>query len=136
VSLAWTLLVTSGVSACAALGMWRLSLRLEDAGIVDVMWGYGFAVLATVAYLAAPAPGLREQLLLAAVLLWSLRLGTHLWLRCLGRDEDFRYRAMRAHHGAAFGQRSCRLRCEPADLNAAARGDLDRAAAMGASGAE
>jgi steroid 5-alpha reductase family enzyme len=38
------------------------------------------------------------------VLLWSLRLGSHLLQRRRGRDEDFRYREMRAHHGERFGR--------------------------------
>ncbi len=98
--------VTFAWSLLAAYAFWRLSLRLTDAGIVDILWGYGFGVLAAIAFLCAPAPGPRETLLLALVLLWSLRLGTHLWLRCLGREEDFRYQAMRRHHGANFGRRS------------------------------
>jgi len=100
------LLLTLGCSLSAAVGMWRLSLRLKDAGIVDVMWGYGFGVLACVSLLVSQTDSVRAQLLVAALMLASLRLGTHLWLRCLGRDEDFRYREMREHYGVGFGRRS------------------------------
>lgn len=100
------LMLTLGGSIAAAVGFWVLSLRLRDAGIVDVLWGYGFAGLALAAFVLADAPGARGALLLGAILLWSLRLGTHLWLRCIGQPEDFRYAQMRAHQGEAFGRRS------------------------------
>jgi steroid 5-alpha reductase family enzyme len=100
--LACTLLL----ALAGAFAFWRASLRLRDAGIVDVLWGFGFGALALAAFLLRGRPTPRSALLLGAVLLWSLRLGLHMLWRRRGRGEDFRYRAMRSAHGERFGARS------------------------------
>ena len=83
-------------------GVWWLSLRRRDVGIVDVFWGPGFALVAWLSIALAGSISLRS--LTAAVLTtaWGLRLAVHLWLRNHGRPEDRRYAAMRARHGARF----------------------------------
>ena len=109
---------TLALGLTTATGVWLLSLRLRDAAIVDVFWGFGFGAIALVAFTLAPgslAPaggrpeldlegGVRPALVLSCVLLWSARLGVHMLARRRGRPEDFRYAAMRAHHGDAFGR--------------------------------
>lgn len=88
-------------------GLWLVSLARRDASVIDVFWGPGFGILATVAFVLAPAPGNRGILLLAAVLLWALRLGLHLGIRWWGKgEEDYRYAAMRASNPGTFPARS------------------------------
>jgi len=85
-----------------AVFVWLVSLWRRDAGIVDVFWGLGFVVLVWF-YLGrggSPAP---HQLLHATlVTLWGVRLSGHIFRRNRGRGEDYRYAAMRAHHGPRF----------------------------------
>jgi steroid 5-alpha reductase family enzyme len=91
---AWTLV--------AFLALWLVSLRRRDASIVDVFWGPGFVGIALVALALSESRSPRRWLALALVALWGLRLGAHLFRRNRGRGEDFRYRAMRRHHGERF----------------------------------
>jgi steroid 5-alpha reductase family enzyme len=95
-------LLACGLAALFAL--WLVSLRLRDASIVDVWWGPGFAVLATIAAVLSGTAPPRSALLLALVWLWGLRLGVHLFRRNRGRGEDPRYAAMRRRHGDRFGR--------------------------------
>ncbi|NBX33906.1 DUF1295 domain-containing protein [bacterium] len=82
---------------------WLLARRLDNWSIVDVVWSYGFALVAALLAFVAPAPGGWTSFALHALLLaaWSLRLGTHLGLRILGHldVEDGRYLKMRAAWG-------------------------------------
>lgn len=96
------LALVCGLAAMVAL--WLVSLGRRDASIVDIWWGPGFAVLATIAFAAAAAPGPRGALLLALVWLWGLRLGGYLAWRNHGRGEDPRYAAMRRRHGDRFAR--------------------------------
>ncbi len=81
----------------------------KNGGIVDVFWGFGFSVMVLYyAYVSSHgagfAIGLRGQLLIGMVLLWSLRLTFYLLLRFLRLypEEDPRYRAFRE----AWGERA------------------------------
>lgn len=78
-----------------------LAQLLDNNAIVDIAWGPGF--IAVAASLFARAPGLfpAKALVLASVLIWGLRLGTHIFFRNLGKPEDFRYAAMRRRWGRA-----------------------------------
>jgi steroid 5-alpha reductase family enzyme len=80
-------------------GLWAWSVARRDVSIVDPWWSIAF-LLATVrtALLTGPGPG--KMLLVACVLLWSLRLAAHLGLRSLrSREEDPRYQAFRRRFG-------------------------------------
>jgi len=87
----------------AMLVLWLLSLRLRDVSIVDPWWGPGFVLLAALAAGLTDSTSPRRFLLAAMTALWGLRLGWHLLRRKVGHPEDFRYAAMRAHHGERFG---------------------------------
>lgn len=96
--------VSSGLATIllAMTLLWLLSLRLNDASIVDPFWGPGFA-LVTVAYVWADGRfGPRGLLALGLVSAWAVRLGFHLLKRNRKSGEDPRYRAMRDRHGARF----------------------------------
>lgn len=93
---------------CAAFAAClRVARRLDNYGVVDVLWSYAFApVVLLYAALAGGWPP-RRALLAALVVGWSARLGTHL-LRRVAREhpeEDGRYREMRRRWAGDFSRR-------------------------------
>jgi steroid 5-alpha reductase family enzyme len=98
-----TVLGNSGIAiGVAMLALWLLSLRLQDASIVDPFWGAGFVLVAWLSFWGSAGDPARRALALALVTVWGLRLSVHLLARNLGHGEDPRYRAMRAAHGGRF----------------------------------
>ncbi|MBM4246606.1 MAG: DUF1295 domain-containing protein [Deltaproteobacteria bacterium] len=98
-----TLAVTAGIF----LVLWIVSLRIRNASIVDIWWGPGFALIALLTFALTPEGALsRRQLVLILTTIWGLRLGTHLLVRNTGREEDFRYAAMRRAWGHGFAAKS------------------------------
>lgn len=96
-------MVGSLVAVIATMcALWVVSLRIANASIVDIFWGPGFVLVAWVSVTLAPAVGPRGYLVAALVTIWGVRLASHLAIRNVGHGEDYRYRAMRAHHGAWF----------------------------------
>ena len=96
----WSVLgATAGAIAVLMLSMWALSLRLRDASIVDIVWGFGFVVVAWVARATAHGVSLRQNVLVALTTIWGLRLTGYLFWRNHGKGEDYRYRSMRKHYG-------------------------------------
>lgn len=88
-------------------GVWVVSLARRDVSVVDVVWGPAFALVAALYHVLTPEPGARAWMVLAAVLLWAVRLGTHLGVRWVRKgEEDYRYAAMRREHGDRFAARS------------------------------
>jgi steroid 5-alpha reductase family enzyme len=97
--------LTLAVTVAAFAAIWLASLRTRDAGIVDLYWGPGFAVVAllTLALERAVAPG--QLLLVAMVTLWAARLGWHMASRhAKAGREDPRYARMRAERGETFAR--------------------------------
>jgi steroid 5-alpha reductase family enzyme len=84
--------------------LWLISLKMQDASIVDMWWGPGFALLAVVGAFIRPHADIWGWLFLISVCIWGLRLGWHIFRRHDG--EDSRYARMRAAGGADFGKRS------------------------------
>ncbi|HEY2071842.1 MAG TPA: DUF1295 domain-containing protein [Rhizomicrobium sp.] len=80
--------------------LWLLSLKLRDAGIIDIFWAPGFFLVAVVTALGEPTLSLRTIMILSFAGLWAVRLGTHLFRRWRGfTHEDRRYTAMREGGG-------------------------------------
>ncbi len=76
--------------------------RLNNFGIVDVVWSAGFSGLAILYYLtnphvAVPSGLIRDKVLTSLAVLWSLRLGFHLAVRVWKHHpvEDVRYARLR-----------------------------------------
>ncbi len=82
--------------------LWLVSLAVRDASIVDMAWGAGFVVIAWIAYFLGGGAPHRRLLMAAMVTIWGLRLSLYLIRRNLGKEEDYRYQAMRKRHGARF----------------------------------
>ena len=81
---------------------WLVSLALKDASIVDIIWGFGFVVVAWVAFATGDGYEGRKLLIAALATVWGLRLSIHLYIRNHGKGEDYRYQAMRRHWGSRF----------------------------------
>jgi steroid 5-alpha reductase family enzyme len=96
-------LLGGGLIAALVSALWLLSLRLQDASIVDIFWGAGFVFTGWLYYLLTPqGDAARKALLVALVTVWGLRLSLHIWRRNWGKGEDFRYRRWREEAGAAW----------------------------------
>ena len=83
---------------CAAvqLALWLVQLRTRNAGIVDIGWALGFALVAATFAASATAPLAAWAPIAAVVCAWSLRLGGHLIARGAARaPEDGRYADLR-----------------------------------------
>ncbi len=87
------LAVNLAAIVAAMLLLWRHAVAIRDASFVDVVWAYGMVGLVALTALRLPGgpAGPQGWLLLGLVMLWGLRLGTHLlqrWRR-LGRDPRY-----------------------------------------------
>src|SRR5256885_188022 len=82
--------------------IWWLALRINNLGIVDIAWSLALAPIAI--FFAATTHGdpARRWLIAGMVVLWSLRLGSHLYIRVMGHHprEDVRYVELRAKWGS------------------------------------
>ena len=74
---------------------WVVSVLIDDASIVDIVWGFGFVAATGVAFLTADTATDRSLLVLVMVTIWGLRLSGYLAWRNIGEGEDRRYRQMR-----------------------------------------
>ncbi len=86
--------------------MWLLSL-IQDAGVLDGVWGLGFAVAAVTYAVLAGGYGPRKLLVAALYVVWGLRLSAYMLYR--NRVSDGRssnYLKMRERVGRAFWWKS------------------------------
>jgi steroid 5-alpha reductase family enzyme len=80
--------------------LYSIARARRNAGLVDVGWATGLALLAV--FYATVADGLASRRLLLAILagFWGLRLGSYLLLnRFIGKPEESRYAALREGWG-------------------------------------
>lgn len=96
------MLLNLGALIALMLGVWLLSLFLQDVSIVDIFWGIGFVGVAGISIILAESPPPRACLLAGMALLWGLRLAGYLAWRKFGKPEDHRYRALRESYGKDF----------------------------------
>ncbi|MBS0633658.1 MAG: DUF1295 domain-containing protein [Verrucomicrobia bacterium] len=101
----WLLLLLALVSASALFAMlFAVARRIDNYGVVDVVWSAGFAPVAVLYGLLAPGDPVRRMLITIMAGLWSLRLGFYLGRRVLGHHpvEDGRYQQLRRDWAANF----------------------------------
>jgi steroid 5-alpha reductase family enzyme len=104
-------LTTYGIAALIILGLmillWLVSLWLRDASIVDIFWGTGFVIAVWVYFLLTQDEFAGRRWLIAIITsIWGLRLSIHIFLRNVGKGEDFRYQKWREEAGPAWWWRS------------------------------
>jgi len=76
-----------------------IALRKKDNSVADFAWGLGFIVVAISALFRGAFFDTRQLITTALICMWGLRLATHIYLRNKGKEEDFRYQAMREKWG-------------------------------------
>lgn len=86
--------------------LWLVSLALKDSGIVDVVWGLVFVVMAWIGVAMGTGVQSRRLMLALMVTIWGLRLAIRIGRRNFGKPEDFRYAAWRREAGDAWWWRS------------------------------
>ncbi|MBI3783658.1 MAG: DUF1295 domain-containing protein [Deltaproteobacteria bacterium] len=96
------LICTAGGVAGLMSAVWLFSLWRRDVSVVDILWGLGFACVALLAHSLAGEGRRRAALLTALTVVWGVRLALYLLWRNWGQPEDYRYQAMRRHHGERF----------------------------------
>ena len=82
--------------------LWLASIFKKDASIMDSFWGLGFVLVSWATYSAVGHVSQRGLLLAVLVSVWGVRLSGYLTWRKWGKPEDYRYAAMRRHHGSRF----------------------------------
>lgn len=95
----WFLLtVAMGVAMSLMFAVWILARWLNNAGVVDVMWAFGFAIIALIFLVIGEGDPLRKGLIAGMVIGSNLRLGVYLWMRVAKHhpEEDGRYATLRA----------------------------------------
>jgi steroid 5-alpha reductase family enzyme len=77
--------------------VWKIAVTIRNAGIVDIAWALGFAPLALLYRVFGDGEPVRQNLITLMMVVWSLRLGIHLWKRVMGHHpvEDGRYKELR-----------------------------------------
>ena len=129
----WTIILLTWIGA--ALGMaavWAFSMRVRNAGWVDVAWAGLMALAAMFAGLAGEGDEMPRGLVAVFGGVWGSRLCLHLMHRVLREPEDGRYQAMRAAIGdsplrwfAFFQVQALVVALFAIPFTAAASGDAD-----------
>ena len=90
-------LIGLGFYSVMMMLVWSMAVRIRNVGIVDVAWALGFVPLALIYRYFGDGEPVRQNLITLMIVLWSLRLGLHLWKRVMGLhpEEDGRYRELR-----------------------------------------
>ena len=81
---------TAAAIALMCVIFW-IGRRMNNFGIVDIAWSWGFAFLLTIYLIMADGDPTRDLLLALPVIAWSGRLGWHLYRRVMGHHP-------RCHH--------------------------------------
>ena len=104
--MSYSLAATFLVTLLAFTGIWLIHVRLKDVGVVDYYWGPGFAVIGLV-HGWLNGVSMASGIIIAAVLLWSVRLTVYLVARHRkSGGEDPRYMAMRVAGNGSFWWKS------------------------------
>ena len=101
------LFVGLGLSVWMAL-TWAYQRAVRNGGWTDVFWSFGMGLAGAVCALWPlddAAPTWRQWIVGGFVMLWAVRLGSHLRSRVAGAPEDARYAEFRRAWGADFQRR-------------------------------
>ncbi|WP_055046488.1 DUF1295 domain-containing protein [Devosia sp. A16] len=100
-------LAIAGAAVALSLVMtlaWRLAITSGRSGWADTFWSYGTGLVGAGAvwWAAGGMPNGRALLVMALLLLWALRLGTHIARRTLSGGDDPRYAELRRAWGERY----------------------------------
>src|SRR3954463_6022808 len=77
-------------------GAWVVQQRTGNSGWVDTIWTFSLGIVGAGSALwpvAGEAPNARQWLVAPLVVIWSVRLGSHIAVRTVGISDDPRYAA-------------------------------------------
>jgi steroid 5-alpha reductase family enzyme len=101
-------IVIIALAACLSatmMGALLVALRSGRSGWIDAIWSLatgGFGAAVALVPLAEAQLSMRQLLVAALALAWSLRLGIHIAVRTARSGDDPRYRQLREEWGDAF----------------------------------
>jgi steroid 5-alpha reductase family enzyme len=99
-------MISAVLIVLAYVSIWFIiSVIKQRNDVADIAWGIGYIVLVAYFFLTRPHTG-RAMLVYLLVVIWGLRLATHIFLRSRGKTEDFRYKKWRDEWGKYFYLRS------------------------------
>ena len=82
---------------------WLIQVKTKDAGVVDIYWGPGFAVIAIIYVAFHPNTTPWLWIISIITIAWSIILGVHMGVRHhKSEGEDRRYALMRRKNGKSF----------------------------------
>ncbi len=100
------LLAALALALCCIVfaAFYRVARRLDNYGVVDIVWSYAFGLVALLYAALAAGWAPRRALVAALVAIWSARLGTYLYRRVMSHhpEEDGRYKEMRVRWAKNF----------------------------------
>jgi steroid 5-alpha reductase family enzyme len=101
------LIVSAGITVLALSSLaFVVSLYFKDASFADVVWGLYFVNIAIDLLIQNSQRTGLQDIDVALVGIWGLRLTWHIARRRAGKPEDWRYAAWRKQWGSGFNQRS------------------------------
>ena len=86
-----------------------ISIIKKRNDIADIGWGLGFSLLVLISFYSnfkAEGLNLRSFLVTGLVVIWGLRLSSHIYFRNRSKEEDYRYKKWREEWGRWFYLRS------------------------------
>jgi steroid 5-alpha reductase family enzyme len=83
--------VNALILAICFIGLWLISLAVQDVSFVDSWWPVGMVVTAWVSFLQSGDPSPRRLALVGLCTIWGLRLGGYLFWRWRKHGADPRY---------------------------------------------
>lgn len=102
----WDFIFDSAIAVFVFMNlMFLVALRLKDNSIVDIGWGLGFILIASIGVIRHGHEKL-HLLLFSMIALWGVRLAAYIFIRSRGKGEDFRYAAWRKEWGGTVVWRS------------------------------
>lgn len=91
----FSLITAIAIVVSAALCLYVVAAMLKDNSIMDIAYGMIFLLIGAVLYAITPDPSIAQKLLILYLFAWGIRLSLRIYLRKIGKGEDFRYRAWR-----------------------------------------
>jgi steroid 5-alpha reductase family enzyme len=91
------LLIALGLMAVLFAVVWAICVKIRNYGFLDAIWSYGVAILAPIYAAVGPGAFNRKVVFCGLGIVWSLRLGTYIFLRVFRHHpaEDVRYQGLR-----------------------------------------
>lgn len=75
---------------------------MKNNSVADAAWGLGFVLTAWYLLIRNSDRGFKSVLITACITVWGMRLTYHITNRNMGKQEDYRYAAMRKQWGNHF----------------------------------